>query len=261
MANPWWGLTNYVVTGALSATYAETTMPATNLATVHGAASEAWQTPAGRTTAAFMVDAGASMPWRILAFFRSNLNTNALVRWRLSDNEDMSDPLYDTGNINARIVPGIGQSVHIMPSEITARYVRCDVINASNPDGFLNIALAYAGPATEMLGGVSYSTQFGHEERADDYETRGGQEYRELLAVRRRWDLSIETLRQSEIEDWAFDMDRTCRDGRNILFILNPESMIRASRDAVFGRVKPGGLFGYRSYLRRTWAATVTERL
>lgn len=261
MASPMWGLDNYVVSGTLSAAYAETTMPITNLATVHGAASEAWQTPPGRLTVQFIVDAGASLPWRLLSIHRTNLNANAQVRWKISNNADMSAPIIDTGNIGANILPGVGQSVYILPLTTYARYASCEVRNASNPDNFLSVALAYAGPAVEMLGGMSYSSQYGHEELADDYQTRGGQEYRELLAVRRRWDLAIESLRQSEMDDWAMDLDRVCRDGRNILYVPNPESMERASRDSVFGRLKPGGQFGYRSYVRRTWAATVTERL
>lgn len=261
MPNPMWGWVNYAVSGTVTASHAETTMPATNVQTVNGTSSEAWQTPPGILTPTLFIDAGASVPWHVLALFRTNLNAAAQVRWRLSDNSDMSDPILDTGNISAGVVPGIGQSVLVLSFPITTRYASCEVRNSSNADGFINVPLVFAGPVWTMDGGISYRSQIGYEEIADDYETRGGQEDRVLRGLRRVWQVDLPALRSAELWPSVLEMDRVSRDGRNVLFVPNLTNAGGNEREAVFGRLRPNGLAGFLSFDRRTWSAKISERL
>jgi hypothetical protein len=54
---------------------------------------------------------------------------------------------------------GIGQALHVMPAAVSALAMRIDISDAANPDGYLNIPLAYAGPGTEF--NIAYSSDTG----------------------------------------------------------------------------------------------------
>jgi hypothetical protein len=146
-----------------------------------GAASVAWQTPAGTTAAALTVTTTAAVAWRAVSLNRSNLTTGATIRvWVGSAASLTTTPTYDSGTVSAGVAVGIGQALHVMPAAVSAQAMRIDISDAANPDGYLNIPLAYAGPGTECSIAYSSDTVIAHQggERGlragSGYESRYG---------------------------------------------------------------------------------------
>ena len=112
-----------------------------------GAASVAWQTPAGTTAAALTVTTTAAVAWRAVSLNRSNLTTGATIRVRVGSAASLTTaPAYDSGVVSAGVAVGIGQALHVLPAAVSALAMRIDISDPANPDGYLNSPLAYAGP-------------------------------------------------------------------------------------------------------------------
>ncbi len=243
--------------GGITATSAVPSLSATNLANPHGDPSNSWQTAPGVTTASVTFDGTAGAPWRLLWLANSNLTSTAIVQWTISDNADLSAPIYESGSLTG---VAARQLVHVMPAELTGRYCRMRILNSSNPDGFLRVAQVFGGAAYEMSRGLSFQSAWDRTAAQDSQETRGGQEYVTMRFQRRGWNVSFGSIRQTE---WPLldALMSTANRGGNVAFVPFPDSSDR-NRDAVLGRKAPGSL-GYvnGTGLYRTWSARITERL
>lgn len=256
------GCENRAAAGAILASSEVPSAPAANLANPHGDPASSWQTLSGVTTATARFDGGAGATWRILLLANTNLSPTAIVQWLISDNPDMSDPIYSSGN-----VVGVAdrQSVHVIPAEVAGRYCRARIVNASNPDGRLRVAQAYVGPAIEMRRGLSFQSAFERMAEEELVTTRGGQEYPELRFERRAWNLSFGLVPDAEFAVGRNTLDavmRIANTGENIAMVPMSTKLATINRDAILGRLKPGPVgFVSTSGRHRTWSGRITERL
>jgi len=123
------------------------------------------------------------------------------------------------------------------------------------------VPLIFAGPGWNPLGGIAYSSIPSREDNITEVVSRGGQEYPTLNWQRRVWDITMDSIRASELYTQANELDRSCRTGGNILFI--PDSATNPYYEAIVGRCRPrsGFPYPYQAGDRRRWTATITERL
>ena len=149
-------------------------------------------------------------------------------------------------------------ALHILPSAVTAEACRIDLVDTGNPDGVLNIPLAYAGPATEF--NISPQSQPTLEPRRQDVTTRGGQVFTDPLSRARSWGITVGFIRESAIA-FLDPLEAAAAAGANILFVPR-QSSARASAETILGLMTPGprGFLGTTGNFR-TWSATITERL
>ena len=266
MADALYGWVNRIVTGSLTAGSSQALLPVANLQNPHGSADQGWQTAAGvrdPVPGAWMVcDAGASVTWRAFGLFRTNLTEQAQVRWFVSAAADFSTLAYDSGKISAGVVDGYNQHVHIAPSTVTGRYLRLWIYDEANPDGFINIPLAFAGPAAAPGFNFDYPSTFGIEEVTDEVVTRGGAEYPEFRFNRRRWNVEINTIEKAEVWSIIVPWWQASVGGNNVLFVPDSEAD-DVQRVSIFGRVKANSdiSYPYETIDYRAWRANVTERL
>jgi hypothetical protein len=226
----------------------------------HGATSTSWQTPAGTTSAWLLVDAGAALSWRALGVFNTNLTTAATLRWRLGNDPGFATALQDSGTLSGTIAAGFRQGLHILPSAVTARYLRLDIADPANPEGALRVAQLYAGTAVAALRSISRQSAFLRIADAPSLTTRGGQEFPLLRHARRAWQVSLPALAQSEVWPLVHALQQAAEDGRNILFVPFPAGPDSA-REAVFGRLLAPSAITWPGPGLRSWSATITERL
>jgi hypothetical protein len=262
MTNCLFGWENRILSAsALTASSEATGMTAGNLQSQQGTATDAWQTAAGVTDASLVIDMGADVLWRAFGLFRTNLTPAATVRWRVGADAAFATSTYDSGALTG-IVTGFGQHVHVMPADVSARYARADISDATNTDTFLNIPLAFAGPVWIPQRNLGFSSAVGREHDAAVVRTRSGGEYVTLRSSRRRWAVSLPALTGSEVWPQVFELDSAAADGRNILFVPFPEGD-DVQREAVFGRLASGGdvTWPAQSPARRAWSAIISERL
>ena len=176
----------------------------------------------------------------------------------------ISGPVYyDSTTLPAGVRPGLAQSVHVIPNTLTTGSTcRVEINDPSNPDGFINIPLMYAGPAWQPATNIAYDSTLGRDDQTDEVMSRGGAEFPSVQWTRRRWDVSMQGIRGSELWAQAMELDRFARTGRNVLFIPNPASA-DVNRETVYGRAKPLSdiSFPFGNADRRAWRVRITERL
>lgn len=264
------GWNNRVMTAALTVGSAAANMGAGNLQVDQGSPEAAWQTVAGILTDAagawLLIDSGsASSTWRGFGLFRTNLTANATVRWRVSDSLSggrVTSATYDSGTVPAAVAAGYLQTLTIPTSDATGRYCEVDINDSGNPDNFINVPLAFAGPLFIPQIGVAWSSTFARTDRTDEVVTLGGQEFPTHRYAQRQNGGVLNGAKASEVWPGVMELDRVSRLGGNVLFVLDTTSA-NLNYETVFGRVRsPSPLsFPVGAADARAWAATFTERL
>jgi hypothetical protein len=284
------GWRNLLRTATLTASAQATGLGPNKLKSDQGGAWDAWQTPAGTTTATLQGTLAAPDAVRAMSLHRTNLTGQAQLRWRLylltsqTGDYDLVDDngqlivddygnaityhtqagvdllVHDSGLVSTGVVTGLAQAVLALPSYLVATRFVLDIQDPGNPDGFLNIPLAFMGPAWDPLGGLSYGTSLGYSGAAREVVTRGGQVWSDPAPIQRQWNLQTESIRKEEVWPQVMEMDRYARSSGNVLFVPQLNDLAGAGREAVYGILKPSAPIGYRSWSRHSWAGTITER-
>lgn len=234
-------------------------MGAENLRLGLGNAAAAWQTPAGTTSASVLLACNEAVPYRVICAARTNLTASALLRVRIGTAASyLASPAYDSGLVPADVGTGIGQAIHVLPSAVTAPVLLLDILDPSNPDGFLNIPLLWAGDAAAF--NLGYASTESRVVRRQDVETRGGTVLPQPLSVARAWQITAPLLLDAQGAWWA-PLEAAAAASRNILFIPRLAAGAPA-REAIVGLLQggPRGFVGGSGQLR-SWSATITERL
>lgn len=270
MSGTLFGWANYVKVALLSTGSAENNLGASNLSNDQGSPAAAWQTLSGVKQDVdgswLVIDMGSSVPWRVFGVFRTNLTPQSLIRWRVGDTLSggriSGSPAYDTGWISAGVEPGYQQSVKVADTPAPGRYCEVDIADTGNTDGFINIPLAYAGPAFQPLTGISFQSSVGRDDQTIELVTRGGQEFPLALWNRRHWQIALDGIRANEVWGSIAELDRAARAGGNILFVPDIDSGY-IQKEAIFGRLKATAdlTYPYGAADRRAWRASVFERL
>lgn len=261
------GWLNAVTTGSLSVASAATNMGAGNLQDDQCSSGSAWQTPSGTLTDAWLViDSGsADSTWQAFGLFRTNLTAAATVRWKVGNTLTtgrVSSPSYDSGSVSAGVAPGYLQSVVIATAVQTGRYCEVQIDDGTNPDNFINVPGAYAGPLFVPEVSLSTASTFGRTDITDEVVTRGGQEFPINRSISRVQSVALAGVTVAETWASVMELDRVSRAGGNVLFAPYVTSAT-LNQEALFGRLKNASAisYPYGSSDRRAWSATVTERL
>ncbi len=226
------GWNNYVKTGTVTASEAAANFPVTNLQGDQGAAASAWQTNDTGPATLTITPALTQRTWRALGLFRTNLTSAASLVFSLFNNPST---LVATATLPGP-VNGTGQVVWVLGADTVADYATVAITDAGNPQGYLNVPLAFAGPAWNPLTGFSFATALGRDGTTDEAQSRGGQEYPVFRWQRRRWDYDMQGVRASELWLQLDAMLRTARTGANIFTVPDTTSANLAS-EALFGRI------------------------
>jgi hypothetical protein len=171
-------------------------------------------------------------------------------------------PEYDSGLIPAGVAPGYGQAVLVLPQPVRGQLCRLDISDPSNPDGYLNIPLIYAGDAWTPRRNLAWESAPGSDAQLDEVVTRGGQEFPALQYARRRWDIDHKAIGRDEVWPRLAEMIRSAQAGGNVLFVPDPDGS-EINREAVYGRLKTTSniTYPYQTLERRAWRGQITERL
>ena len=262
MSNAVFGWENHAVAGTITASASAAGLGPEQMQTPHGATSTAWTTPAGTTTAHFVVDAGGAVEWGALGLFNANLTPSATVRWRIGGDPAFAAHAYDSGTLSGTVAAGYRQSVHVLPSAVTARYLRVDLSDPTNPEGLLRVAQLYAGKARRPTRNIGFNSASAREAETPALVTRGGQMFPDFRFVRRSWRVDLPSLAPADVFPLIEAMQIAAQDGSNVLFIPFPAGA-EIAREAVFGTVSAATGIGWPSQTPRlrSFGFTITERL
>lgn len=253
------GVNNIIKTAALGSQSSATNMPIENLKLDTGATSQAWQTRAGLLDVNFAIEPATRQVWRAFGLFRTNLTRGATVGVQLVNHNPLTQVWYAsvTGPM-----PGYGQIVVVAPQDFQADACVFYITDLGNPDGFINVPLAFAGPAWIPLKNHTWNSTMGRDSVVDELISRGGQEYPMYRYQQRRWEVEFDSIEGAELWQSAEELDRIARYGGNVLYVPRTESPTIA-QEAVFGRVTVTADVGYRAGVAdvHNWKYRVRERL
>ncbi len=270
MSNSAFGWLNYVIPSALTVGSAAANMGTGGLQVDQGSPDDAWQTAAGVLTDAdgawLVIDSGSTATvWRAFGLFRTNLTANATVRWRVSNSLSggrVTSESYDSGTISAGVKPGYLQSVVVAGADQTGRYCEVDINDSGNPDSFINIPLAFAGPLFMPEVAIAFTSTFGRTDHTDEVVSQGGQEFPINRYMQRVHSIGLTGVTAAETWASVMELDRAARAGGNVFFAPDVTST-NLPYEAIFGRLRnPSAVsYPYGAADRRAWSATITERL
>lgn len=155
-----------------------------------------------------------------------------------------------------------GQAVAVFAADTAADWLELTLTDLANPDGHLNVPLAFAGPLWFPATALSWSSAMGRDAIVDSVTTRGGQVYTNLRATNRRWEMAFDGIRTSELFTQLDPLDRYARTGGNALIIPDSTSA-NLQYEATYGQITPTAdiAYPYSTPARRSWRARISERL
>lgn len=208
--------------GTVGAAHAVSTLPATFLQ--HPSLGNVWRTPADVTSSAVTADLGASRAIRVVALLACNLSAAGTARVKLSDVDASSAELYDSDALDPAGVDTIYQSfVHVLPAEVTARYIRIELADGSLD--YLEAGRLVAG----ALWTPDYNYAWDDIERGtvDDSPRElsiAGEPWVESRPARRRVRIALPWVSATELATHLDAMGRIAGRKRDVLVILDHEA-------------------------------------
>lgn len=179
------------------------------------------------------IDLGRQRDIRLVALISHNLTELATIRIRGSaadptfavtsfDSGSMSaypsvsslslaweDPGFWFGTIDSeRRAYYPSHAIYLMDSPAFARYIRVEITDTSNPDGFIELGRIFVGPSWSPVTGIAAGFQIGHEDVTTVEESVGRTEYFDRRPLVRTMRFSLDFLQTSEIFGPVFDFER-----------------------------------------------------
>lgn len=247
------GWENNILRATLAASAQALALPVSNLCRQQGADSLGWRAPG--TAATLTITTASAVPWRAFGLFRTNLTTAAQIGVTL---ESGGNTVWQG---SAQAVAN-GQILLVAPQSVTADTATVVINDSGNPDGYLSIPLAYAGPLWQPVRNYSTESTSGRNLGADSVTTLGGTEF-----VSSRWyQRSLSIAHQSYGDADAVVLEQILQvaaTGQNILFVPDPSASPDVlAGQSLFGRLSGNDLsnpFGVAD--RHALTLTLTERL
>lgn len=195
-----------------------------------------WRTEA-TSSASVTIDLLAQRSVDCVALMGLNLGAAGTTRIRLSTGDSSavdgdahdSDPSgASAGRVNERY-PAL---IYLLPSAVTARYIRIDLAQSGN--AYIEAGRAFAGIAHQFDYNFTYGWGRTWADGSRLTESRGGQDYIDRGPRRRQVDITFDYLTTAQRNGVVEDIDQFNGRHTDVLLILDPTSTERG-RDSIWG--------------------------
>jgi hypothetical protein len=256
--------TNYTDQGTLTAGSEASGLPVGNLQDRR--LSAAWS-----TTTTDPADTWFQAAWdsprliSLISLIGHNLTQGSKWRARLSTGAAPGEPgaaiVYDTGWIDTwpTVVPfgvlpwGVFQwggvlsteeaaqytiaVHHPMPAAVLAEYLRVDLDDAGNPDGYLELGRPYVAAAWQPGANMSWDWSIHIQDDSETERSRGGQLYATRIEQYRVASLSLDWLTDDEVMGQVMELDRIAGVTGDVLVIPRPDKTQWLHKEALYCRI------------------------
>ncbi len=220
-----------------------------------------WRTGAV-TSAQIDLDLGSSKILDLLAIINHNFTINATIRWRVSSVSDFSSTVYDSGTIavwqptenfgaspwgvfNWGSKPTAAQAAlytantfAFISNALIGRYVRVNISDSTNSDGYLQAGRFIAGPSYQPTINYANGVEFEFIDESRVTKSRGGQTFVDEVAKFRRISFDLINLPESEMFGNIFNnMDRVKGISQDVLVIPQPDITSTWLTQNIYGRI------------------------
>jgi hypothetical protein len=250
--------TNYSDSGTLTVDNAVGTLPITNLQDRQ--IVKIWRN--SQTTAQIDMDFGQGRIVDFVALIKHTISQTGKIRYRLSNVSNFSTTEYDSGLVDAwPIVEEFGtlpwgvfswggylnitiaaqytiSSFNVLTSPVQARYLRIDISDPDNTDGYLQAGRLIAGPAYKPSINYANGVQFEFVDESRITKSRGGQTFVDEVERFRRIRFELINLPENEMFQNVFNaIDRLRGVAQDILVIPQPDEPTTWITQNIYGRI------------------------
>lgn len=253
MENCAFGWENRVLDAVLTASAQAPALPVENLRRQQGAASLGWRVPG--TAATLTLTITTVELWRAFGLFRTNLTAAASIAVTLTSGG---------GTVwqGAAQAVANGQILLVAPQTVAADTATITINDSGNPDGYLSLPLAYAGPLWQPVRNYSTESTAGSKQGADSLTTLGGAEFVSSRWYQRALTIAHQSYGNADIAALEQAL-RVAATGQNVLFIPDPSAPPQQlAEKSLFGGLSGDTVsnpFGAAD--RHALTLTLTERL
>jgi hypothetical protein len=216
----------------------------------------------GDTDVEIDVDFGQGRIIDFVALIRHNISQTGTIRWRLSNVSDFATTQYDSGVIDAwpvveefgtlpwgvfswggRINPEVAaqyqiSSFTVLDSPVQARYLRINISDNDNADGYIEAGRLIAGPAYRPSTNYGFGVEIQFVDESRIVKSRGGQTFVDEVERFRRIRFELQNLPEAEIFGNVFNnIDRLRGVAKDILVIPQPDDPKTWPTQNIYGRL------------------------
>lgn len=216
----------------------------------------------GATDVTIDVDFGQGRILDFVALIRHNITQTGTIRWRLSNAADFSTVQYDSGVVDAwpvveefgtlpwgvfswggRINPEVAaeyqiSSFTVLDSPVQARYMRIDISDDNNTDGYIEAGRLISGPAYRPSTNYGFGVEVQFVDESRIVKSRGGQTFVDEVERFRRIRFELQNLPEAEIFGNVFNnIDRLRGVAKDILVIPQPDDPSTWPTQNIYGRL------------------------
>jgi hypothetical protein len=201
------------------------------------------------TSTTFQIDLGSVMDIRVVSLLGHNASKTAQVRIRAGAVSNFSDNLYDqTKPFYFTMYPQGGlpwghpnfwdggtmpddliknfpkQLIAVLTTDysLQVRYLRFDISDTGNPDGYFELGRCFVAPAWQPSRNLLYGVTFGLETATTSVESRGGTEFFDVRAYRRVTQFTL-SLNAAQGLAQVFEMQRRLGIHDELFFLRDPD--------------------------------------
>jgi len=216
----------------------------------------------GATDIAIDVDFGQGRIIDFVALVRHNITQTGQIRWRLSNVADFSTTQHDSGFVDAwpvveefgtlpwgvfswggRINPEVAaeyqiSSFVVLDAPVQARYLRIDISDADQDEGYIEAGRLIAGPAFRPSTNYGFGVEIQFVDESRIVKSRGGQTFVDEVERFRRIRFELQNLPEAEIFGNVFNnIDRLRGVAKDILVIPQPDDPKTWPTQNIYGRL------------------------
>lgn len=216
----------------------------------------------GATDITIDVDFGQGRIIDFVALVRHNITQTGQIRWRLSNAADFSTTQHDSGVVDAwpvveefgtlpwgvfswggRINPEVAadyqiSSFVVLDSPVQARYLRIDISDDDQDEGYIEAGRLIAGPAFRPSTNYGFGVEIQFVDESRIVKSRGGQTFVDEVERFRRIRFELQNLPEAEIFGNVFNnIDRLRGVAKDILVIPQPDDPKTWPTQNIYGRL------------------------
>lgn len=219
-----------------------------------------------QTSAQIDVDFGQGRVVNFVALIKHSLSQLATIRFRFSNEADFTTNVYDSGTIDAWPVleefgtlpwgvfqwggflnPEIAaeytiSTFNVLDEPVVARFLRIDMSDASNPEGYIEAGRLIAGPAYQPSINYANGVEFEFIDESRVTKSRGGQIFVDEVERYRRMRFELINIPEAEMFSNVFNqLDRLRGISQDILVIPQPDEPTTWITQNIYGRISQTG--------------------
>lgn len=219
--------------GTIDVVDAVSTLPGTFLQSPQ--LGKVWRTPATVFASAIKLDLGQPRSVDCISVLACNLTAGGVTRVMLSNVDALSGELYDTTAINAGVDPVYKTLTHVLPSTVSARYVRVELYDDN---------LSYLEAGRLVVGSLwvpNHNYERGSIERGtvDDSVAElamNNEAWVDERPIRRRVSFALPWVSEDERATHVDAMGRLAGRHRDVLVVVN-SSAANLGQETYWGRM------------------------